>query len=212
MSAKLSPFTNLWFAFIPFLLVFIKAQDPIEIDLSSNLGTTAYYTVEEKTINLSNDNGNYKLYRTSSIYNIKVSSSCTINLNSLTLSSPESAPILIEQNKIVTLILIGESTLVDTAYNQNEGVIYLKKEAKLTISGEGTLNIQPNKHMAINGTESTSLIVNSGTINIISTATGVGGIYLRKEIIFNEEFIISKLILKLQMMKSLLMLWIQRVQ
>ena len=169
-----------------FLLSFIKAQDPIEIDLSSNLETTFYYTVEEKTIILSIDNGNYKLSGTSNIYNIKVSSSCTINLNSLTLASPASTPILIEQNKIVTLILFGVSSLADTALNQNEGVIYLNKEAKLTISGEGILNIQPNKHMAINGTESTSLIVNSGTINILSTAIGVGGIYLRKEIIFND--------------------------
>lgn len=62
-----------------FLLSFIKAQDPIEIDLSNNLETTSYYTVEEKTIILSIDNGNYKLSGTSNIYNIKVSSSCTIN-------------------------------------------------------------------------------------------------------------------------------------
>ena len=124
-----------------FLLSFIKAQDPIEIDLSSNLETTSYYTVEEKTIILSIDNGNYKLSGTSNIYNIKVSSSCTINLNSLTLASPASTPILIEQNKIVTLILFGESYLADTSLNQNEGVIYLNKEAKLTISGEGILNI-----------------------------------------------------------------------
>ena len=124
-----------------FLLSFIKAQDPIEIDLSSNLETTSYYTVEEKTIILSIDNGNYKLSGASNIYNIKVSSSCTINLNSLTLASPASTPILIEQNKIVTLILFGESYLADTSLNQNEGVIYLNKEAKLTISGEGILNI-----------------------------------------------------------------------
>ena len=40
--------------------------------------------------------------------------------------------------------------------------------------------------MAIFGTESSSLIVNGGTINIKSNANDVGGIYLSKEIIFND--------------------------
>ena len=169
-----------------FLITLIKTNDPIEIDFSNTLETTADYTVEGNTIILSNENGNYILSGTSSSHNVKVSSSCTLNLNSLDLYSPTSAPLLIEQNKIVSLILTGVSSLTDSTSNQNEGVIYLNKESKLIISGEGILSIQPNKFMAINGTESSSLTVNSGTINILSTTSGVGGIYLRKEIIFNN--------------------------
>ena len=170
-----------------FLLIsLIKTDDPIEINFSNTLATTTGYTVEGNTIILSNENGNYKLSGSSDTHNIKVSSSCTINLDSFTLSSPTSAALLIEQNKIVSLVLTGESSLADSTINQNEGVIYLNKDAKLIISGEGTLNIQPNKCMAINGTESSSLTVNGGTINIRSLSTTVGGIYLRKEIIFNN--------------------------
>ena len=66
----------------------------------------------------------------------------------------------------------------------NDGVIYLKAGAELTIIGTGTLNIIPNKYMAINGTDSTFLTMESGNIQITSSSK-VGGIYLRKGITFN---------------------------
>ena len=96
-------------------------------------------------------------------------------------------PILISSGKEVKLVLTGESTLTDSSSNENDGTIYLDQGATLTISGTGTLNINPNKLMAINGTESTSLIVNGGpTINRESSIPNVGGIYLRDSITFNN--------------------------
>ena len=100
-------------------------------------------------------------------------------------------PILISSGKEVKLVLKGESTLTDSSSNENDGTIYLDEGATLTISGTGTLNINPNKLMAINGTDSTSLIVNDGpTINIESSLSNVGGIYLRKSITFNNAIFI----------------------
>ena len=65
--------------------------------------------------------------------------------------------------------------MTDSSSNENDGTIYLDKGATLTISGTGTLNINPNKLMVINGTDSTSLIVNDGpTINIESSLSHVG--------------------------------------
>jgi len=47
----------------------------------------------------------------------------------------------------------------------------LEHGATLTLSGTGGLTINPNKLMGINGTTSTSLIVNDGAnINIESTS------------------------------------------
>ena len=46
--------------------------------------------------------------------------------------------------------------MTDSSSNENDGTIYLDEGATLTISGTGTLNINPNKLMAINGTEFTS--------------------------------------------------------
>ena len=77
--------------------------------------------------------------------------------------------------------------MTDSSSNENDGTIYLDEGATLTISGTGTLNINPNKLMAINGTESISLTVNDGpTINIESSTSNVGGIYLRESITFNN--------------------------
>ena len=167
-----------------FLIILINTYS-IEIDFSNTPTTNSDYTVERNTVILSKEDV-YKLTGSSNNYNIKVSSSCSIILDSLTLSSPSFAPILIEENKVVNINLNGESTLSDTSSNQNEGVIYLNEEAKLIIDGKGILNISPNKHMGIFGKESSSLIVNGGTINIKSNANNVGGIYLSKEIIFND--------------------------
>ncbi len=80
--------------------------------------------------------------------------------------------------------------MTDSATNENEGTIYLQKGASLTISGKGRLIINPNKLMAINGTEGTSLTVNDGAKIMIQTdSTNAGGIYLRKSIIWNNAAI-----------------------
>ena len=69
------------------------------------------------------------------------------------------------------MALSGTSSLTDSSTNANDGTIYLQSGASLTLSGTGTLNITPNKMMAINGTDSTSLTVSGGpTINIQSTS------------------------------------------
>ena len=96
-------------------------------------------------------------------------------------------PILIDENQEVELVLEGESTLIDSSSNENDGTIYLQNGASLIISMEGTLNINPNKLMAINGTNNTSLTVNDGiTINIESSSSNAGGICLRNTISFNN--------------------------
>jgi hypothetical protein len=145
------------------------------------------YTISNNVITITND-GSYDFSGTVTDKEIIVSSSSTLNLNSFSLSNTGTlTPILISENKSVKIVLSGESTLKDSTSNENSGTIYLQKGASLTISGTGTLNINPFKNMAINGTEGTSLIVNDGaTIKITSTSSKVGGIYLRKAITFNN--------------------------
>ena len=140
-------------------------------ELSTKISFTSSgdgYTVSDNEITILTD-GEYNLE--DSVTNKKIivsSSSSTLNLNSFTLANTNSlTPIFISSGKEVKLVLTGESTLTDSSSNENDGTIYLDEGATLTISGTGTLNINPNKLMAIYGTDSTSLIVNDGpTINI----------------------------------------------
>ena len=67
-----------------------------------------------------------------------------MNLNEFSLTNNGAlTPILIGQNIEVELILNGESKLQDSSTNENDGTIYLKNGASLTISGTGTLSISP---------------------------------------------------------------------
>ena len=167
---------------IIYLLSFIQSSTTISFS-SSGEG----YTILGNVLTISSE-GEYDLSTTETDKKIIVSSSCTLNLKSFSLTNSGTlTPLLISSGKTVQLILTGESTLTDSTTNENEGTIYLQSGASLIISGTGTLNINPNKLMAINGTDSTSLTVNDGpTINIQSTSSTVGGIYLRTAINFNN--------------------------
>ena len=165
------------------LIISIKSDETIDF---SSLSSGTGYTVSDNTVTISTA-GTYTLKGTNTNKSILVSSASTLILDSLTLTSSGSlTPLIIDSSNSVTMTLSGTSTLTDSSSNENEGVIYLKSGASLTISGDGTLNINPNKNMAINGTSSTSLTVNGGNIKVTSSSSGVGGIYLRKEITFND--------------------------
>ena len=173
------------FIFILIISQFLNSQSMVTItfpDPSSGDG----YTVSDNTITITGS-GPFELTGSEEDKSIIVSSSCTINLNDFSLiNNEELTPLIINENTAVELVLGGDSTLQDSVTNENDGTIYLKNGASLTISGDGILNIIPNKYMAINGTDDTSLTVNGGEIQISSEANTVGGIYLKKEINFNE--------------------------
>ena len=165
------------------LILLIKSDETIDF---SSLSSGTGYTISGNIITISSD-GTYTLKGTNTDKSILVSSAAILILDSLSLaSSGELTPLIIDSSRSVSITLTGTSTLTDSSLNENEGVIYLKSGASLTISGDGTLNINPNKNMAINGTDSTSLTVNGGKIFVSSSSSNVGGIYLRKEIIFND--------------------------
>ena len=170
--------------FLIFLSLFITIISSTSISFSSN---GEGYTIEDDILTITGG-GEYDLSTSETDKEILVKSSCTLKFNSFSLSNSGSlTPLLISSEKQVNLVLTGESTLIDSSNNEHEGTIYLESGATLTISGTGILNIKPNKLMAINGTDSTSLIVNDGpTINIESTSGYVGGIYLREAITFNN--------------------------
>ena len=167
---------------ILFIFSLSNVQSAINFDTS---GTG--YTVSGNVVTISGG-GTYDLENSQTDKNIIISKSCTLNLNSFSLTNSGSlTPILVSASQTLTLVLTGSSTLQDSSTNENEGIIYLESGASLIISGTGTLKLAPNKMMAINGTDSTSLTVNDGaTINIQSSSSNAGGVYLRSSITFNN--------------------------
>ena len=170
--------------FYLFFLFEVQSTTTISFDSSGS----GYTLNTDQTIATITSTGTYDLTGSLTDKKIIASSSCSINLNSLTLSNSGAlTPILIGENQEVEIVLNGVSTLTDSSSNENNGTVYLQSGASLIISGEGTLNINPNKLMAINGTDNTSLTVNDGaTIKIESSSSDAGGIYLRNSIIFND--------------------------
>ena len=117
---------------------------------------------------------------------IIINSTSFIYLNALTLTSKESS-IIIEKNCQVEFILTGKSSLINSAVSENMGNIYLKEGAKLTISGQGTLNLIVNKFFGIYGEISSSFEMREGTLKIISTENSLGGIHVNDDIYFTNS-------------------------
>ena len=111
-----------------------------------------------------------------------------MNFRGFTINNNESlTPLVISENKVVEIVLFSYSDLFDSKTNENNGTIYLESGASLIISGTGDLCIYPNKSMAINGSDETSLIVNDRAyIHIETQSKTIGGIYLGKSITFNN--------------------------
>ena len=172
---------------IIFLILFLLLITIISSTIVSFDSDGEGYTIEDNILTITGE-GEYDFSGEEEDKEILVESSCTLNFNGFTLiNSNNLIPLLISSGKQVNLVLTGESTLIDSPNNEHEGTIYLENGAILTISGTGGLTINPNKLMGINGTDSTSLIVNDGAnINIESTSENVGCMYLRNAITFND--------------------------
>ena len=172
------------FKLIVSIIIISNINSDITIDLSSILSSGNGISVEDNIIKIG-EYYNYVLKGTNIDKSILVSKSEKIIFDSLTLTSTGKLnPLIIDKNCDVSLELRGTSSLVDSSTNESGGIIYLREGAKLTIYGSGTLNLMINKFVAING-ENSSLVLNGGTIKIISTENSAGGIKLGGDIIFN---------------------------
>ena len=161
-------------------------------ELSFDSSGDGYTLSDDGTILTITSGGEYQIGGEYSNKKIIVAASCSITFSNFILENSGSlTPLLINENIEVEIILNGETTLTDSSSNENDGTIYLKSGASLTISGGGSIDINPNKLLAINGTDDTSLTVNDETtIRIQSSSENAGGIYLRKAITFNDAIFI----------------------
>ena len=168
---------------LSFLLYIIsQVSTPISF---TNPGTG--YSISGNIFTITSD-GTYELTGSQTNKQIIVASLSKIYLNSFSLINNDNlTPLIINSNKNVEIILQEESTLQDSSTNSNNGIIYLQSYSSLIISGTGTLNLNPNKQMALSGQTSSSFIGDEGAnIKISSNSQNVGGIYSLGKINFNN--------------------------
>ena len=93
----------------------------------------------------------------------------TVILDNLTLTNADSAAINIQDGKLITINLVGQSTIADAQGMANSACLYVNGHAKFT--GAGTLNVTGNAKHGITGDE--HLIIEGGTINVNAVGDGL---------------------------------------
>ena len=106
----------------------------------------------------------------------------TLNMTNLDLTSSKTAPIVIKKGSNVNLVLSGVNTLTDKEDASTEDTnadfegacVKVKSGASLTISGDGTLNADASTcKNGIKGAATSTVTVDSGTLNITAANTGL---------------------------------------
>ena len=187
-----------------FVIIYIKGTD-INIDLTdASLASGTGFTIEDKTLTITQD-GTYSISGYSeNIDSIIVSSpKATLNFNDVQITSNRAKPPLtISRNSEVILNLYTRNILIGSNQNEKNGVLYMESNSKLTLKCDfssdigNALVLTPFKGMGIYGEESTNLIIESNLqINPDSQGENIGGIYIGNDIIINEGDILDNILL-----------------
>jgi len=170
-------------------LIFLGILLPACISASENSNV---FTFSDTSINAASEGSGYEIDRTTLTINAAgtytLTGSCaegsvtvkkevigvTLVLDSLTLTSSETAPISCNKSSSVTIEARGESTLTNTedasteeASDTFEGAaIKVKSGASLSLTGSGTLNIEGTCKNGIKGGVGASVTVSDLTLNV----------------------------------------------
>ena len=143
------------------------------------------YTIDGTSLTITSD-GTYRITGSCLEGTVEVAkslSNVTLILDNLTLSSSNTAPIIIKKGSSVLMKLVGTSTITNNEEASNEtadpdnfegAAIKVKSSSKLAIFGDGTLNAVGNAKNAIKGGAESSLTVDGGTIKATAVNNGIG--------------------------------------
>lgn len=92
-----------------------------------------------------------------------------VKLDNLTLTNPDSAAINIQDGKLITIDITGQSTLADGANGLHNACLYVNGHAKFT--GSGSLKVTGNTKHGITGDE--HLVIESGNIEVAAKGDGL---------------------------------------
>lgn len=141
------------------------------------------YTIDGTTLTISAA-GVYKLRGKCSEGSVVVSKSLdnvTLILDSLSLTSAQTAPVVVKKGSNVTIHLDGTSTLTDNEDSSTEdtnedfegAAVKVKSGSNVTFCGEGTLNVYGNAKNGIKGAAESSQTFNGGSYNVTAVNNGI---------------------------------------
>lgn len=147
------------------------------------------YTISGTTLTIT-ANGTYRVMgacQSGTVVVNKSLSNVVLIFENLTLSSSDTAPVVVKKGSSVVIKLIGTTTLNDNEDASKEDTnadfegacIKVKSGSTLKITGEGTLNVNGNAKNGIKGAAETTFIMNSGVVNADVENNGIafdGGI------------------------------------
>ena len=171
MSSKKSSFFNK--ILVIFIILYMQIET-VDIALSSSMSNTeeSTYFIKNNVLTL-NSSIDYAISGTCNECQIEVAKgiSPSITLNSISIDNSKTGPFVIKKGAAVTLILSGESTIIDNEKDETstdyEGAgLKFKSSSSLTINGEGKLNIIGTIKNGIKGASGSNLTINGGTLNI----------------------------------------------
>ncbi|MBQ5399479.1 MAG: carbohydrate-binding domain-containing protein [Ruminococcus sp.] len=143
------------------------------------------YSIDGASLKITSD-GTYRITGSCSEGTVEVAKSLTnvtLILDNLTLSSSNTAPIIVKKSSSVLMKLVGTSTITNNEDASKEttdpdnfegAAIKVKSGSSLSIFGDGTLNAVGNAKNAIKGGAESSLTVDGGTIKATAVNNGIG--------------------------------------
>ena len=162
-----------------------KAQATLTFTNNTIVETAAGsgYTIKGTTLTIT-ASGTYRITGSSTEGSVVVGkelSGVTLILDNLSLTSSQTAPIVIKKSSSALIKLVGETTLIDSEDASTEdtnsdfegAAIKVKSGSSLTIFGDGTLNAAGNAKNAVKGASESSLKVDGGTINATAASNGI---------------------------------------
>lgn len=143
------------------------------------------YTINGTSLSITSD-GTYRITGSCSEGTVEVGkglTNVTLILDNLTLSSANTAPIIVKKSSSVLMKLVGTTTVTNNEEASKEttdpdnfegAAIKVNSNSNLTIFGDGTLNAVGNAKNAIKGGAESTLTVDGGTIKATAVNNGIG--------------------------------------
>lgn len=142
------------------------------------------YTINGTSLSITSD-GTYRITGSCSEGTVEVGkglTNVTLILDNLTLSSANTAPIIVKKSSSVLMKLVGTSTVTNNEEASKEttdpdnfegAAIKVKSNSNLTVFGDGTLSAVGNAKNAIKGGAESTLTVDGGTIKATAVNNGI---------------------------------------